>query len=99
MERVVISIVVNYNKYFDLSYNSMKRSHRREWRKKIYLQKGRLTFKGSGISPRGKSPKFLLVGVLENCKKLSFCETLKNEDTWLAARSAKKCVTHSYLLI
>lgn len=77
----------------------MKRSHRREWRKKIYLQKGRLTFKGSGISPRGKSPKFLLVGVLENCKKLSFCETLKNEDTWLAARSAKKCVTHSYLLI
>jgi len=29
---------------------------------------GRLYLRGSGISPRGKSPKFAIVGALENCK-------------------------------
>ena len=32
--------------------------------------------RGSGISPRGKSPKFAIVGALENCKYDSVGTTL-----------------------
>ena len=52
-----------------------------------YLQKGRLNLRGSGISPRGKSPKLRLVGALENCKKLSLWATL--DTLKLAARHIK----------
>ena len=37
---------------------------------------GRLYLRGSGISPRGKSPKFAIVGALENCKYDSVGTTL-----------------------
>ena len=40
---------------------------------------GRLYLRGSGISPRGKSPKFAIVGALENCRYDSVGTTLKQE--------------------
>jgi hypothetical protein len=43
------------------------------------LRKGLTNLSGSGISPKGNSPKLLRIGALENCKFCSLACTLKFE--------------------
>ena len=59
--------MVNYNKYFDFDTIPQVKVAVREEESAMYLQKGRLYLSGSGISPRGKSPKLARIGFLENC--------------------------------
>ncbi len=55
LERVVISIRLIIN-------------NRKNRKKRKILRKGLTYLRGSGISPKGNSPKLLMMGAFENCK-------------------------------